>query len=182
MNLMNIKFPLAITLFLMARSLPAQDATSSLQLDPSPVPASTIGQISGSPAPQQAPAQQVLPGLPAFEGPLASPAPPVPTIDQIDAMFKETSLGKAADEARLHAQWRDLANRIINDADLVAARAEANAALTDLEKRQRLRHYYTLFFDRMRAKADSPDLKTYLDQRKAEHSRLLDQPRVRPNP
>jgi hypothetical protein len=182
MNLMNAKISLAGILLLIASSVFAQDATSSLRIDPSPVPASTVAQLASSPAPQQAPAQQVLPGLPAFEGPLASPAPPVPTIDQIDAMFKETSMGKAADEARLHAQWRDLANRIINDVDLIAARAEANAALTDLEKRQRLRHYYTLFFDRMRAKAESPDLKTYLDQRKAEHSRLLDQPRVRPNP
>ena len=57
-------------------------------------------------------------------------------------MFKQTSLGKAADEARLHQQWRELSNQTINDSDLRATRTHAEAAPTDLLKRQRMRAYY----------------------------------------
>jgi hypothetical protein len=95
-------------------------------------------------------------------------------------MFKQTPLGKAADEARLHAQWRDLSNRTVNEPDLIAARTHAEAARTDLEKRQRLRAYYTTYFDRLRARADSPELKDFIDARKAEHLASLAQDRVRP--
>jgi hypothetical protein len=95
-------------------------------------------------------------------------------------MFKQTPLGKAADEARLHAQWRELSNRTVNESDLVAARAHAEAATTDLEKRQRLRIYYTTYYDRMRARANSQDLKDFIDARKTEKLALLAQDRVRP--
>jgi hypothetical protein len=121
--------------------------------------------------------------------PQTSPAPPqseaaprIPAIDELDQAFKQSSLGKAADEARLHAQWRELSNRIINDRDLVEARAEADRAKTDLEKRRRLRAYYTMFYDRMRAQANSPELKNYIDTHKAQHLGLLAQNRVRPSP
>jgi hypothetical protein len=110
------------------------------------------------------------------------PAPPIPALDELDQAFKQSSLGKAADEARLHAQWRELCNRTINDADLVAAKAKAERSKTDLEKRQRLRVYYTTFYDRMRARADSDELKKYIDGRKAQHLGLLAQNRVRPSP
>jgi len=52
---------------------------------------------------------------------------------------------------------RELSNRIINHPDLVEARAHAGRAKTDLEKRHRLRAYYTMFYDRMRAQAGSPE-------------------------
>src|SRR5205823_1741774 len=78
-----------------------------------------------------------------------APAPRIPALDELDQAFKQSSLGKAADEARLHAQWRELSNRFINDHDLVEARANAGRAKTDLEKRHRLRAYYTMFYDRM---------------------------------
>src|SRR5207253_10663572 len=95
---------------------------------------------------------------------------------------KQTSLGKTADEARLHAQWRELSNRIINDSDLVAARNMADKMKTDLAKRQQLRVYYAMFYDRMRAQAASPELKNYIDERKTQHLGSTAQNRVRPSP
>jgi hypothetical protein len=117
-------------------------------------------------------------GTPENSG--AVPSPQLPSVEQIDQMFKQTPLGQAADEARLHAQWRELRNHTVNEPDLVARRARAEAATTDLEKRQRLRAYYTTYADRMRAQADSQDLKDYIDARKTEQLALLAQDRVRP--
>src|SRR6266480_5623153 len=134
--------------------------------------------VSSSTKLQESPAPQISPTPPQNEG----PAPRIPAIEELDQAFKQTSLGKAADEARLHAQWRELSNRIINDRDLVEARANAGRAKTDLEKRQRLRAYYTLFYDRMRAQAGSQELKSYIDTHKTQHLALLAQNRVRPSP
>jgi hypothetical protein len=134
--------------------------------------------VSSSTNQQATATPQVSPAPPQIEG----PAPRIPAIDELDQAFKQTSLGKAADEARLHAQWRDLSNRTINDQDLVAARAQADKAKTDLEKRQLMRVYYTMFYDRMRAQAGSEELKSYIDARKTQHLALLAQPRVRPTP
>src|SRR5438128_7890026 len=134
--------------------------------------------VSSSTNPQESPAPQISPTPPPNEG----PAPRIPAIEELDQAFKQSSLGKAADEARLHAQWRELSNRMINDRDLVEARAKAGRAKTDLEKRQRLRAYYTMFYDRMRAQASSPELKTYIDTHKTQYLGLLAQNRVRPSP
>jgi hypothetical protein len=134
--------------------------------------------VSSSTNPQESPAPQISPTPPQDEG----PAPRIPAIEELDQAFKQSSLGKAADEARLHAQWRELSNRIINDRDLVEARANANRAKTDLEKRQRLRAYYTMFYDRMRGQAGSQELKNYIDTHKTQHLTLLAQNRVRPSP
>jgi len=134
--------------------------------------------VSSSTNPQENATPQISPAPPPNEG----PAPRIPALDELDQAFKQSSLGKAADEARLHAQWRELSNRIINDHDLVGARAEAERAKTDLEKRRRLRAYYTMFYDRMRAQAGSQELKSYIDTHKAQHLVLLAQNRVRPSP
>src|SRR2546423_5011687 len=134
--------------------------------------------ISSSTNPQENATPQTSPTPPPTEG----PAPRIPAIDELDQAFKQSSLGKAADEARLHAQWRELSNRFINDRELVEARANAGRAKTDLEKRHRLRAYYTMFYDRMRAQASSPELKSYIDTHKAQHLALLAQNRVRPSP
>jgi hypothetical protein len=125
---------------------------------------------------------QVLPPLPQIENTAAAPTPRMQSLDELDQMFKPSSLGKEADEARLHQQWRGLSNRTINDPDLVAARRKAEAAPTDLVKRQRLRAYYTMFYDRMRTKAETPELKNYVDTQKAQHLAVLAQNRVRPSP
>jgi hypothetical protein len=134
--------------------------------------------VSSSTNPQEAATPQISPTPPPSE----AAAPRIPAIDELDQAFKQSSLGKAADEVRLHAQWRELSNRIINDPDLVEARAHAGRAKTDLEKRHRLRAYYTMFYDRMRAQASSQELKSYIDTHKAQHLALLAQNRVRPSP
>ena len=142
--------------------------------------ASVFGQaaVSSSTNPQASPAPLASPALPQSE----EPAPSLPALEELDQAFKQSSLGKAADEARLHAQWRELSNRIINGQDLVEARARANRAKKDLEKRKLLRVYYTMFYDRMRAQASSPELKDYIDTKKTQHLQLLAQNRVRPSP
>jgi len=129
--------------------------------------------VSSSTNPQGSATPQPSPSVPGNEG----VAPRIPAIDELDQAFKQSSLGKAADEARLHAQWR-----FINDHDLVEARANAGRAKTDLEKRHRLRAYYTMFYDRMRAQAGSPELKNYIDTHKTQYLALLAQNRVRPSP
>src|SRR5438309_7395319 len=153
--------------FLIAASMPMMAASVFAQ-----------AAVSSSTNPQENATPQTSPTPPPTEG----PAPRIPSLDELDQAFKQSSLGKAADEARLHAQWRELSNRIINDRDLVEARANAGRAKTDLEKRQRLRAYYTTFYDRMRGQAGSEELKSYIDRQKTQHLASLAQNRVRPSP
>jgi len=153
--------------FLIAASMPMMAASVFAQ-----------AAVSSSTNPQESATPQISPAPPQTE----APAPRIPALDELDQAFKQSSLGKAADEARLHAQWRELSNRFINDHDLVEARANAGRAKTDLEKRHRLRAYYTMFYDRMRAQAGSPELKNYIDTHKAQYLALLAQNRVRPSP
>src|SRR5213596_3557552 len=110
--------------FLVAASMPMMAASVFAQ-----------AAVSSSTNPQENATPQTSPSVPENEG----VAPRIPAIDELDQAFKQSSLGKAADEARLHAQWRELSNRTINDADLVAAKARAGRSKTDLEKRQRMR-------------------------------------------
>jgi hypothetical protein len=154
-------------IFLIAASIPMIAASAFAQ-----------AAVSSSTNPQETATPQISPALPQNEG----TAPRIPAIEELDQAFKQSSLGKAADEARLHAQWRELSNRIINDRDLVEARAKAGQAKTDLEKRRQLRVYYTMFYDRMRVQADSQELKNYIDTHKTQHLALLAQNRVRPSP
>jgi len=111
--------------------------------------------------------------------PTATAEPTVPERAQIDEIFKQTSLGKEADERRLHIEWRSLQNRVVNDPDIVAAKRAAETARTDLEKRQRLRDYYDLYYGRLRVLARSAEMKTALDQLKIAHVSRITQARVR---
>jgi hypothetical protein len=108
------------------------------------------------------------------------PAPDVPDISQIDEIFKQKSLGSQADQHRLHVEWRTIANEVANDPEVIAAREATSGAHTDFEKRQRLRLYYTLYYDRMKAKTTNPDVKAAIDVLKKSHFILTAQPRVRP--
>jgi hypothetical protein len=109
--------------------------------------------------------------------------PDLPEISQLDQNFsKPRSLGKEADEARVHVAWRQLKNRTVNDPQVQAAKAYAQAARTDLEKRNRLRNYYNVYYQRMDALATTPEIKLALQALKTSHQSLLDQPRVRPTP
>jgi hypothetical protein len=119
--------------------------------------------------------------------PTPSPVPPngpeLPEISKLDQAFsKPRSLGKAADEARMHVEWRQLRNRTVNDPKVQAAKAYAQAARTDLEKRNRLRNYYDIYYQRMSALATTPEIKLALQALKTSHEGQLDQPRVRPAP
>ena len=111
--------------------------------------------------------------------PNISPEATVPERAQIDEIFKQTSLGKEADERRLHLEWRQLANRVVNDPDIIAAKKAADRAHTDLEKRQLLRAYYDLYYGRMRAMASSTEMKAALDQLRLTHVGRTSQHRVR---
>ena len=97
-------------------------------------------------------------------------------------MFKQTSMGKEAEEFRLHARSRELQNQIANEPEIVETKAAVKTASTDLEKRERLRRYYEIYYGRMHALASSADLKKYVDAMKAAHLKALEQPRVRPVP
>jgi hypothetical protein len=114
--------------------------------------------------------------------PAISPSPPpaLPELSALDEAFKQTTLGKDADEMRLRIEMRKLQNDVVNDPDIVSAKAAAGAASTDLEKRDRLRDYYDLYYGRMSSKTSNPGLKAAIEKEKREHMTLLSQPRVRP--
>jgi hypothetical protein len=119
--------------------------------------------------------------------PTPSPEPPngpeLPEISQLDQNFsKPRSLGPQADELRVHKEWRQLKNRTVNDPQVQAAKAYAQAARTDLEKRNRLRNYYNVYYERMSALAATPEIKLALQALKTSHQGVLAQPRVRPTP
>jgi hypothetical protein len=116
-----------------------------------------------------------------------TPSPPpngpeLPELKQLDESFKPKSLGKEADALRVHVLWRELKNRTANDPEVQAAKKYAQAARTDLEKRNRLHNYYDIYYQRMSALATTPELKLALQALKTDHQNTLDQPRVRPSP
>src|SRR4029453_7945507 len=116
-----------------------------------------------------------------------TPSPPphgpeLPELKQLDDSFKPKSLGKDADALRVHVLWRELKNRTVNDPEVQAAKKYAQAARTDLEKRNRLRNYYDIYYQRMSALATTPELKLALQALKTTPQDMLDQPRVRPSP
>ena len=108
--------------------------------------------------------------------------PELPELKQLDQSFsKPKSLGKDADALRVHIEWRQLKNRTVNDPAVQAAKAFAQAARTDLEKRNRLRNYYDIYYQRMSDLATVPEIKLALQGLKTSHQILLSQPRVRPS-
>ena len=102
----------------------------------------------------------------------------LPELKKLDDSFKPKSLGKDADTLQVHALWRQLKNRTVNDPDVQAAKKYAQAARTDLEKRKRLRNYYDVYYQRMSALATTPELKLALQALKVIHQNMLIQPRV----
>jgi len=116
--------------------------------------------------------------------PAATPStlPDLPELSQLDEIFKQTSLGKTADDYRLHLEWRRLRNQVANNADVMAAKKAAESAHTDLEKRERLRQYYGIYYAHMQALAKDPQVKSGLDAMQAAHLASLAQSRVRPSP
>ena len=103
-----------------------------------------------------------------------------PSLPELDAAFQKSPLAREAEEQRLHVEWRQLQNRVANDPEVVAAKAAASTARTDLEKRDLLRAYYNIFYAHMRSLASSADVRNYLEGKKAAILGSLAQPRVRP--
>src|SRR5436190_6102019 len=130
------------------------------------------------------------PSVDLYEGqeqPEATPSPPpngpeLPELKQLDQSFKPPSLGKDAEGAKMRVEWRQLRNRTVNDPAVQAAKTYAQSARTDLEKRNRLREYYDIYYQRMSALATTPQIKLTLQSLKTSHQGLLAQPRVRPTP
>jgi hypothetical protein len=159
---------------------------SSAQSPPSPGGTSAPASDAQLPVPSSSPAApieppslippNILPGLAALPQ-----IPAAADLQTLNALFKQSSLGKVADEYRLHLQMVRLESRIRNDAGLQAARASADKVPTDLEKRKLLKQYYHQYYDRLRAMTDTPDLKAYLDNQETAHAAILAQPRVRPD-
>lgn len=104
------------------------------------------------------------------------------SLSQLDAAFKQSPLGLAAEEQRLHLEWRQLQNRVANDSEVVAAKAATTTARTDLEKRVKMRQYYEIYYAHMQALASSPEVKNYLEGKKAAALGGLAQNRVRATP
>jgi hypothetical protein len=114
--------------------------------------------------------------------PLSSPSPDVPELSRLDEAFKKSSIGKAADEFRQRVEIRKLQNRVAMEEPVMAARRAADQSTTDLQKRERLREYYDIYYGRMRRLASDDETRKALDDLKATHVKLLEQPRVRPIP
>jgi hypothetical protein len=116
-----------------------------------------------------------------------TPSPPpngpeLPELKQLDETFKPPSLGTDAEATKLRVEWRQLRNRTVNDPEVQAAKAFALAARTDLEKRNRLREYYNVYYQRMSALTTNVEIKLALEGFKTGHQGMLAQPRVRPTP
>ena len=126
-----------------ATPTPAATPARSPETTPTPIPQSALALI---PAPSATPA----------EAGTAASAPTMPDLSQLEQIFSKVTPGKEVELYRAHVEWRKLKNQTVNDPAVVEAKAAAEAATTDLEKRNRLRHYYELFYARMRALAPYP--------------------------
>jgi len=150
-----------------AQAANALEATSEAAPSPSPI-------ISVEPPSLIPP--NILPG------PAAGLLPQIPgaaDLQQLNALFKQSSLGKAADEGRLRLEVAQLETRIRNDEDLHVARASADRMGTDLEKRHQFKVYYQLYYNKLRALPTTPELKAYLDGQERAHLLFLLQPNTR---
>jgi hypothetical protein len=163
--------------------LPAKTETPSPTPGSSPAPTRPQLNIPEIPlsieppnlVPDSSPAKTRLPTVPAL-------AKTVPALSELDTAFQKSPLAQEAEEQRLHLEWRQLQNRVAHDPEVVAAKAATTTAKTDLEKRVRLRAYYNIYYAHMQALASSPDVRGYLDGKKAAALQSLAQPRVRPTP
>ena len=153
-----MRLALALTLFLMAIavSASAQDATK----------------------PAAGPSPDLFEQTPP---PLPSATAALPDVSALDQAFNQTGLGKDADEMRMRLELRKLQNQVAQDPSVLAAKAAADSASTDLEKRERLREYYDINYGLMAHRAPSSAIRAAVEQSRKEHVGLLAQPRVRPN-
>lgn len=170
-----------------ATSAGAQSPSPDIAQTPAPAANSQTISVEATPSPSPTvsvePPSLIPPNI--LPGPGASALPQIPAgpdLQLLNALFKQTSLGKIADEYRLHLKMAALETRIRNDADLHELRAAADREHTDLERRHRLRAYYQLYFKKLIALASTPELQAYLRAQQAAHETTLLQPRVRHKP
>ena len=154
---------------------------------PAPAASAEAASVVATPSPSATvsvePASLIPPNILPASGATALPQIPAgPDLQMLNTLFKQTSLGKVADEHRLHLQMAALETHIRNDDDLHELKASADKAGTDLERRHRLKTYYQLYFKKLRARASTPDLQDYLRAQQAAREASLLQPRVRHEP
>jgi hypothetical protein len=160
--------------------LPAQTETPI----PSPGPAGTRPQLNIPDIPIEPPTL-VPDASNSTSPPNATPsskAKAAAALSELDTAFQRSPLAAAAEEQRLHLEWRQLQNRTAHDPEVMAAKAAVGKARTDVEKRKLLRAYYTIYYAHMEALADTPEVKNYLNSQKAAALNGLAQPKVRPTP
>jgi hypothetical protein len=151
-------------------------ALVALHAQEPPLPAAATQETPAAPIPVPS-VPQLIPDevLPA-----AAPRPSPPGLPQLDEAFKDKPLSAIAADQNARREWRTLRNAVANDPAAKAAYADAERARTDLEKRKLLRRYYEILYGKMMARATSPAMKSYLNDRKNEHLNTLPQPHVRP--
>jgi len=172
----------ALLAFLISSPTPGQEPSLPQPESQEPAPDATALPQSPSlpaPMPPQLIPDDILP-LPAGAGSLPPASAGVPSLPQLDEVFKQSPLNAISENQRRLLESRQLRNRVANDAELKAARAKAEAAKTDLQKRKLLRRYYEMYFGKLIALASTPELKAYLVNRKNQQLNALPQPRVRP--
>jgi len=162
--------------------LPAKTETPN----PSPSPAGTRPQLNIPEIPLSVEPPKLVPeapdSTPAPNSSSTSKAKASAALSELDAAFQRSPLAQAAEEQRLHLEWRQLQNRTVHDPEVVAAKEAATKARSDLEKRDRLRAYYDIYYAHMDALASTPEVKNYLKRQKAGALGGLAQPKVRPTP
>jgi hypothetical protein len=171
-------------------ALPILFAAALCGQSPAPGPANTPAQTRSAELPSVLPEASPSPTAPIEPPSLIPPnilpppgalpkVPAAPELQMLNDLFKQTSLGKLADEKRLHLELAQLETQIRNDPGLHALRASADTAHTDLERRHRLRSYYEAYYGKLRGLTTAPDLQGYIVAQKASHQLALLQPHVR---
>ncbi len=153
----------------LAQEPPLPEATSTPAPSPSARPELNIPEIPMTVEPS-----------PLVPNTAPTPKKNLPSIQELDTAFQHSSLGAAVEEQRLHLEWRKLQNRVSQEPDVIAAKKAIAGAQTDPEKRELTRAYYKMFYGRMEALAETPEVKAYLEQRKRDAINGLAQPHLRP--
>lgn len=140
---------------------------------------------------QTAPKEPALPSAPTAKEPFSlipetlEPAPKPggsaliePGATAATAVQKIDKTTAAQDELRARIKMRELKTKVERDPKIAGELDRANAAKTDYEKREGLRSYYTMLYDRI-AKIDS-SLKKRAADAKMRMTHRLDQTRIAP--
>lgn len=150
-------------------SAPAQPAPAELPPLPDPAPESESDLMRNQPGSRLKPAPQSEPSL----------VPPG-IVRPADRPKSRSTLKPPATSAELEARirYRQAHSRAANEPAIQALWEESRVARTDYNKRDALRRYYTLLFDRM-LRFDKT-VKPLVEERRRISLRKLDQTRIEP--